>query len=214
MKKLLLFAVMCTCMGGCAVKHEMKKIEDIYCTLSFHFVEKAEEKEHILDAIKKHATPQGGEAQPYRVKQTGPDAFECTFRVKNLDVLDALHTDLKFKKDPKGKEGWMMIVQESEPRFAMRYDSAWLTGKIKVELTFRISPPGARLFYRDEEGKEHEITDRVSSEGVVKLYVKIRRDQDYFYAKTVSGQLERFIKVNIYTQEVSEITREEYEARK
>jgi hypothetical protein len=213
MKRFLLPALVFACMGGCAVKHEMEKIEDIYCTLSFHFVEKAEEKEHIFEVIKKHATPQGDEALPYKARQTGPDAFECTFRVKNLDVLDALHTDLKFKKDPKSKEGWVRIVQESEQRFAMRYDSAWLTGKIKVELTFRISPPGARLFYRDEEGAEHEITDKVSPEGAVKLYVKIRRNQDYFYAKIVSGQLKRFIKVNIYTQEVSEITREEYEAR-
>ena len=57
---------------------------------------------------------------------------------------------------------------------------------------------------------EIDITDKVDKKGNVKFATKITKNQEYILGRTSYKGAERFIQVNIFTGEVSEINQNQY----
>lgn len=72
--------------------------------------------------------------------------------------------------------------------------------------------PGSKLFYRFEGGSEIDATPQVDPNGEVALKLQIRKGQkeEYIFARTVLDEVSRHIKINIFSQSVTDIDKAEY----
>ena len=83
---------------------------------------------------------------------------------------------------------------------------------MKINVTFMIAP-GASLFYSPAPGAETSVpAESIDETGKVTLEASIARGQEFVYGRTVLGEIERCIKIDIYTGEVAEISKAAYEA--
>jgi hypothetical protein len=105
------------------------------------------------------------------------------------------------------------LFNANKATFDIEYSTIDLFATIEVIVRFRITP-GARLFIKPEGMPERDITEQVNPDGQVSVQTQVRRGQEFINARTVSGSIEKFIGINIYSQQTRDIDKEEYYGQK
>ena len=100
----------------------------------------------------------------------------------------------------------------SQPRYVleMRNISKSFPGvKALSNVTFNVKP-GSRLYFKHPGGVETDITAKVGKTGKVTLPTAIKEGQKFIYARAMKDRVNRFIRINIFTNEVQDIPQREY----
>jgi hypothetical protein len=208
---LLLPLVLAT--AGCPTKPAplVTEIRDTQCELEFANVHQKAERDRIRQVLLAYAKK--GTLQ--ELSPLDQPTFKVAFQIDRLHELDDLHTELVYPlNDPTRStaahgNGAERAFNNSQQKFTMRYDTIQLGGGLAVIVRFTVTP-GTRLFYIPASGKEEEISKLVTANGTVELPTTIGRGQDYIYARTVAGQVKRYIRINVYTQAVEELSASAY----
>ena len=137
-------------------------------------------------------------------------AVTLIFVLPDVTAVPKVAHDLRFKA---GADGTQTMVFEEEGRtVSSSFRTARITGSVKINVTFMIAP-GASLFYSPAPGAETSVpAESIDETGKVTLEASIARGQEFVYGRTVLGEIERCIKIDIYTGEVAEISKAAYEA--
>jgi hypothetical protein len=185
-------------------------IENIAVSFRFTNVDKPDERERVYRVAKSIAITDT--LDPKDVPAT-PD-FELRFVVPRLAALDDAHGRILFIPQAGGKAGDIsQIFNPREPKFSIRYDTINIGGGIEVIVRFKVTP-GAQLFYKPQGGALLDITSQVSDTGNVSFTTRLSRGQEYFYAKAISGPVTKWLKINVFSQQVQEITQSEFDGQK
>jgi hypothetical protein len=199
----VLWALLITALAvGCStIPHE---ISGISCEYSFTNIQRKEDQKRVDDAIRSIAV--GG-----TVNKSGPVSDPVyRFRVARFSQLQDIHGKLLFQNPSAGKESERgQVLNPRTPEFSMKFDSTDIAASIDVILKFTINQ-GSQLFYKDQGGSEKNITSMVDSRGRVTLPTKIKRGQEYIFARTVLDNVTRYIKIDVFSQQVTDITKAEY----
>ena len=174
--------------------------EKVNCRFKFRHADTEAMQDRIQRLISEYAKG--------KVEKSGFAAnAEYLFAVENVNAARELHRKLMFETATGGA-----TVQVFNAEINLEIDYAALNLEAILELTarFRVSP-GAQLFVRNLDRTEHDVTELVTGNGFVTVPVKLYKGQDYLYARTCSGKVEKFMKIDIYSQDVRYITKEEYE---
>jgi len=187
--------------AGCASFE--RPIERITCHVRLTDVKRKVDQQRVGLAIRSVAV------EP--VRKTGSAAnTEYHFAVRRLEDLDKIHPQILYKNPTAWRASRRrQTLNVRTPTFSVTYDSTDIEATIQVSVTFRVKP-GSRLFYRPQGGDEMDITSQVDSSGQVVLRTKITRGQKYILARTVQDEVSRYIKINVHTQQVTDIEQEDY----
>jgi hypothetical protein len=188
-------------MTGCATVQ--REVPDIACRYQFQDVDREEDQNRVDAAIRSVAIG--------AVSKTGPTtAPEYRFTVARLKDLDKIHPQILYKnskaQDPSELR---QTLNARGPKFAITYDSTDISASIEVIVSFNVKP-GSQLFYKDQGGSEIDVTPQVDSSGNVTLRTKIQKGQEYIFARTVLDAVTRFIRIDVYSQRVTDIDKKEY----
>ena len=150
-----------------------------------------------------------GEFAKGKIEKSGvPANTEYLFTVENMQAARELHQKLMFETSQNGSA----TVQVFNAEINLEIDYAALSLEATLELTarFKVSP-GAQLFLRNPDRTERDVTELVTGNGFVTVPVKLYKGQEFIYARTRSDRVEKFMKIDVYSQDVRHITRDEYE---
>jgi hypothetical protein len=181
----------------------------VFASGSLQFRGLSELKEH--DAVQTRITIVLKRYGAGNVQWPGGDTV--TFDHLGTNVIPQLLDDLKYRPDS-GVSGGKVLVHELV-EFGCRVEGAYRTGDIRAgietTLSFKVTQ-GARLFYVPAPGqKEEEVT--VGADGAVSFEIRIARGQDAIYARTELGEVKKYIRVDVYTGAVTDVTEDEYRAK-
>jgi hypothetical protein len=141
------------------------------------------------------------------------DPNTVTFSGLGTDVIPRLIEDLKYKPD-RGTAGGKVLMHELLAfgcRLEATYRTADIRAGIETTLSFKVTP-GAKLYYSPAPGQpEQEVA--VGSDGTVGFRIKIARGQDAIYARTQLGAVNRYIRVDVFSGEVTDATETEYRTK-
>ncbi len=206
----LLFAAF---LAGCASTPPRAKstLGAVKCHYSFAYIDRKEEQDRVLKLVTQYAVPGTVAVEPpssYAAKRS-PNGFDVSFQITNLANLNDLHEKLLFPEGASrgGKDSQAFNAHDPELFYA--YDSVTLGGQVDMVVNFQVTP-GARLLYKPQGQPERDITDRVAADGSVNLATNLHKDETYIYARTIAGNVERFIRINIFTRQVESISRDQY----
>jgi hypothetical protein len=199
-KVLIAVAVLILGVSGCKSVH--REIENISCRYSFLDMDREEDQLRIDDAIRSVALED--------VTKMGTDSSPTySFTVKKLASLDKIHPRILYKNPTAKPKNLCQTLNARNPNFTITYESTDISASIEVIVRFDIKP-GAQLFFKDEGGVEKDITSQVGPDGKVTLQTKINQGQEYIFARTVLDEVTRYIKINVYSQKVSDIDKSKY----
>lgn len=210
-KNLVLFAILIFTIGSCA--SSSKTLVNVKCVYTFQDVANELDQQKLENAI---VSVIGSD-----FKKTGSDSNPTyTFVAKNAAQIDEIHNNIKNLKSGKDKENIPSKIFNStanqgsafymeKPEYHVTYGSIGLQAKVEVIVNFKITP-GSKLWYKPQDQMEIDITDKVDKKGNVKFATKITKNQEYILGRTSYKGAERFIQVNIFTGEVSEINQNQY----
>jgi len=192
-------AVSLALISGCATLNQVPAAKQpIPCAYRFKDITRLEEQARINQLILEQAVPGS-------VEKKGTPAYpEYHFKVARFAVLDTLHPRL-LSLGLKGSQTLNLLA----PSVAMTFGSTDVKATMTVTVTFSVRP-GSKLFYRDVDGKEIDISGRVGPKGKVSLPTKIRKGQEFIYARAAKDAVTRYIRINIFTNEVKDIEKREY----
>jgi hypothetical protein len=145
------------------------------------------------------------------VQWSGTDTV--TFSELRTDLIPQLLVDLKYKPDTGSADGKVLMHElvDFSCHLEATYRTADIRAGIETTLSFQVTP-GARLYYVAAPGqREQQVA--VESSGTVSFRIKIARGQDAIYARTQLGAVNRYIRVDVYSGEVTEVTEAEYRAK-
>jgi hypothetical protein len=202
---LTIFAASCTT----APKHAV----NIACSYTFNNVKNESDQQKIENAI---ISVVGNE-----FTKTGTDINpKYKFVVQNAAQIDLIHDKIAEIKSGKekskvtstlfGNSDQSSAFYMEDPKFNVVYGSLGLEAKVEVIVKFKITP-GSKLWYKPENQLELDITDKVDKQGNVKFTTKIFKNQEFILGRTSYKGAERFIKINIFSGEVTEINKRDYE---
>jgi hypothetical protein len=197
---------------GCATEKKLPPsyVQDIAVSYQFTNVDKPDERERVYLIAKSVAKPDT--LVPKDIPTT-PN-FELKFVVHRLSSLDEAHSRILFVPATGSRSGEVaQTFNPRDPKFSIRYDTLNIGGGIEVIVRFRVTP-GAQLFYKPQGGALVDITHQVGETGNVAVATRINRGQEYFYAKAISGGVTKWMKINIFSQQVQEITQSEFEGQR
>ncbi len=133
-----------------------------------------------------------------------------TFTLADITLLPALAQDVRYRTAEDGTK--TLVFEEAGREFASSFRAAKISGAIKVSVTFSVAP-GATLYYSPKAGEEVELpADVIDDQGKVDMDVAIVRGQEFIYARTVLGEVERCVKIDIFTAAATDVTRAAYDA--
>jgi hypothetical protein len=201
-KTLITVAILILGVTGCIPVY--REIENINCRYFFKDINREEDQRRIDEAIHSVAIPK----EPVTKMGTGSSPT-YSFTVKKLASLDKIHPRILYKNPTAKPKDLCQTLNAHNPNFTITYESTDILASIEVIVTFDIKP-GAQLFYKDEGGVEKDITSQVGPDGKVTLQTKIKQGQEYIFARTVLDEVTRHIKINVYSQKVSDIDKNEY----
>lgn len=145
------------------------------------------------------------------VLKTGPNEHPVySFAVSDLKALDEMRPRILHLHAGTNQPVGPTVFRLASARFEAEYATLDIAASVEVIVRFRITP-GARLFFKPDGYVEKELTERVDRNGEVSFPAKIRLGQEYIYARVVSGGIEKFIKINVFTQVMSEIEKTAYQ---
>ncbi len=180
-------------------------VQNIRCQLSFSSVDRPADRKRIGELLARYAVP--GSLNPPAAAVPQSSDFVYTMSVPRLGVLDDIHAQLLM--DSSTSADARQVFNSREPAFKINFDAAAIAGEMQVILRLRTTP-GAKLFYKPQDAAEQDLTSKVQPTGLVEFRTNIHRGQDFIYARTVSGQVERFIRINVFSQQVEEIDPRQY----
>ena len=191
--------------AGCTSTPHLALMDNITCHYTFTGLESQGERDRVAAAIKKYAKD--------GVITSAPDPAavspEYVFTVDRLAELDQLHAELLFTDPAATPANLQQRLNSHGQTFSIHYDSANLGATIEMIVHFHVTP-GVKLFYKPQGEGEKDITDMVGDSGDVKLLTSIRRGEEFISARIKAGNIDKFIRINIYTQQVESIPSNAY----
>lgn len=192
--------------GGCqtTVFQSDTGIRSIPCCYRFKMLTRPEDQSRVETAIRSVAL--GGV-----VNKTGTVTFpEYRFRVERMEDLDKLHPRLIYNNpDMILKNQRRQALNVKSAGVEISFDSTDLSASASTTITFFVKP-GSRLYYKDLHGYEQDITARVDNHGKVNLQIPLKEGQKYVYARAVKDHVSRYIRINIFTNRVEDISKGSY----
>ncbi len=203
-RPLLILLGLAVLAGGCASFRADTGVPSIPCTYRFKMLTRPEDQSRVDQAIRSVAL--GGV-----VSKTGTVTFpEYRFRVARMADLDRLHPQLIFLNPGS------LIASRRQQALNVRgagvevmLDSTDVSAQATTTVSFTVKP-GSRLYYKDQNGNEQDITSQVGPNGKVAFPIQLREGQKYVYARAVKDRVNRYIRVNIFTNQLQDITQGEY----
>lgn len=175
----------------------------IPCTYRFKMLTRPEDQTRVETAI--HAVAVG------TVGKSGTVTFpEYRFRVARLADLDALHPKLLYSTAK------TMLTANREQTLNIKaagvdvtFDSTDVSASATTTITFNVKP-GSRLYFKHPGDIEADITAKVSKTGKVSFPTTIKEGQKFIYARAEKDHVTRYIRINIFTNEVQDISKRDY----
>jgi hypothetical protein len=175
----------------------------IPCTYRFKMLSRPTDQERVERAIRAVA------AGP--VAKSGTVAYpEYRFHVARLADLDRLHPELLFDNpDALLAANRRQALNLRAAGVDFTFDSTDVSASAAITVTFHVKP-GSRLYYKHPGGVESDITAKVDKQGKVTLPTSIKEGQKFIYARAVKDNVNRYIRINIFSNDVQDISRSEY----
>ncbi|MBL0702246.1 MAG: hypothetical protein JJV91_02060 [Desulfosarcina sp.] len=190
-------------MVGCTSVQQ--DVTDISCRYQFRDIDREEDQKRVEKAVRSVAK---GE-----VVKTGKNTDpKYQFTVAKLKDLGRIHPRILYKNPTAQKPSELrQTLNARNPRFDITYDSTDISASMDIIITFSVKP-SSQLFYKDQGGSEIDITSRVDRYGEIILKTKIKKGQEFIFARTVLDNVIRYIKINIYNQIVTDIDQTVYDS--
>jgi len=190
--------------SGCAVFG--KRANDtgsIPCHYRFKMLSRSEDQMRVEAAIQSVAVG--------TVTRAGTAAYpEYRFRVARLADLDTLHPKLMFVESASiWSRDRKQALNLKAAEVGAVFDSTDVSASAATTVTLSVKP-GSRLYYKMPGGTETEITSRVDRNGQVRFPVSLREGQKFVYVRAVKDNVTRYIRVNLFTNELRDLTKREY----
>ncbi|MCE5218598.1 hypothetical protein LLH03_16370 [bacterium] len=135
-----------------------------------------------------------------------------SFTLEDVSKFPALVEALRYRATPDG--GKQLVYEELGRQVSASFRTATLSGAVKMSITFMVTP-GAQLFVSPKAGEEQQVAqDKIAADGTVAMDVPIVRGQESVYARTVLGEVEKCIKIDLFTGAITEVTKANYQAQK
>ncbi len=197
----LLFATLA--LSGCATFSRSSGAAPIPCTYRFKMLSRPEDQARVEAAI--HTVAVG------TVSKSGTVSFpEYRFRVARLADLDALHPRLLYSNPGAPLAGSrQQALNLKAAGVDVTFDSTDVSASATTTLTFNVKP-GSRLYFKHPGGIEADITAKVDKAGKVTLPATIKEGQKYVYVRAMKDNVTRYIRINIFTNEVQDVTKRDY----
>ena len=191
-------------LSGCStLLNRPAGIGSIPCTYRFKMLSRPEDQARVEAAI--HTVAIGP------VVKAGTVSFpEYRFRVARLADLDKLHPRLLYSNpDTLLNASLKQTLNVRAAGVDMTFDSTDVSATATTLIAFNIKP-GSRLYYKNPGGVEQDITAKVDKQGKVVLPITVKEGQKHLYARAMKDNVNRFIRINIFTSQVQDITKREY----
>lgn len=198
---LCMAAVALTC--GCASVASRPATPAIPVTLRFKLLTRPDDQTRVENAVQAAATGP--------VTKTGTITYpEYRFHVARLSDLDAVLPDMMYAPTAS--------VFSSDRRQALNlrragvdlsFDSTDVSASATTTITFNVKP-GSRLYHKSPGGVETDITAKVDKNGKVTFPAAIKEGQKFIYARAVKDNVTRYIRINIFTNDVQDIPKRDY----
>ena len=190
-------------LSGCASLNKAPAVSSIPCTYRFKMLSRPEDQARVEAAI--HTVAVG------TVTKTGTVSFpEYRFRVSRLADLDTLHPRLLFSNPgtllPSARKQ-ALNLRAAGVEFT--FDSTDVSATALTTITFTVKP-GSRLYFKHPGGVETDITAKVGKNGQVRFPTTIKEGQKFVYARAMKDNVTRYIRINIFTNEVQDIAQRVY----
>jgi hypothetical protein len=190
-------------LSGCATFNNRTGVASIPCTYRFKTLSRPEDQARVEAAIHTVA------ASP--VVKGGTVTYpEYRFRVARMADLDKLHPKLLYSNPGTPFAGSLrQTLNIQSAGVDMTFNSTDVSGSMAATITFHVKP-GSRLYYKVPGGVEADITDKVDKAGKVSFPTAIKEGQKYIYARALKDRVTRYIRINLFTNEVKDISQREY----
>lgn len=199
----LLFCSAALALSGCASFNAGTGVTSIPCTYRFKTLSRPEDQSRVEAAIHTVAISP--------VVKAGTVTYpEYRFRVARMADLDKLHPKLLFSNPGTPLVSNLhQVLNIQSAGVDMTFDSTDVSGSMTATITFSVKP-GSRLYYKHPGGVETDITAKVGKTGKVTFPTAIAEGQKFIYARAMKDRVTRYIRINIFTNEVKDITQREY----
>ena len=191
-------------LSGCStLLNRPAGIGSIPCTYRFKMISRPEDQARVEAAIHKAAFG--------NVVKTGTVTFPVYhFRVARLADLDQINPRLLYSNpDTFFTDNLKQALNARAAGVDMTFDSTDVSASAKTTVTFNVKP-GSRLYYKDSGGVEMDITSKVDKKGKVVFPITIKEGQKYIFARAMKDNVTRFIRINIFDNQVEDITKRDY----
>ena len=197
----LLLAILA--LSGCATVSHRPATAPIPCVYRFKMLSRPEDQTRVEGAINTVAVG--------RITKSGTVTFpEYRFHVARLADLDALHPKLLFSNpDTLLTSSRKQALNLRAAGVDVTFDSTDVSATATTTITFNVKP-GSRLYYKHPGGLESDITAKVDKQGRVTFPTTIKEGQKHIHARAVKDNVTRFIRINIFTNEVQDINKRDY----
>ena len=204
MKSMLLFTLALTLLTGCAALRTHPPVTGLIpCTYRFKMLSRPEDQTRVEAAIRSVAVGS--------ITMSGTASYpEYRFRVAQLADLDTLHPQLLFTdSDGLFAKHRRQSLNLKAAGVEATFDSTDLTVQATTTLSFLVKP-GSRLYYKHPGGHETDITAKVNAKGQVTFPTTIHEGQKYIFARAVKDRVTRYIRINIFTNQIEDISDRDY----
>ncbi|MEI7899544.1 MAG: hypothetical protein WCK89_04785 [bacterium] len=190
-------------LSGCTTFSRRTSVTSIPCTYRFKSLSRPEDQARVEAAIHSVAVSP--------VVKAGTIAYpEYRFRVARMADLDTLHPKLIYSNPATPlASNLKQTLNVQSAGVDMTFDSTDVSGSMTATITFNIKP-GSRLYYKHPGGVETDITAKVGKTGKVSFPTPIKEGQKFIYARAMKDRVTRYIRINLFTNEVQDITQREY----
>ncbi len=194
----MLLSAGCASLGG-----SRNATVSIPCTYRFKMLTRPADQDRVDNAIRAVAVGP--------VTKSGTVSYpEYRFRVARLSDLDRLHPQLLFDNpDALLTANRRQVLNTRAAGVDVTFDSTDVSASATITVTFNVKP-GSRLYYKQPGGVETDITAKVDKRGKVTFPASIKEGQKFIYARAVKDNVTRYICINIFSNEVRDIRRNEY----
>ena len=194
-------AVALTC--GCASVASTPATPAIPVTLRFKLLTRPDDQTRVENAVRAIA------AGP--VTKTGTVTYpEYRFHVARFTDLDTILPDMMYApKDSMFSSDRRQALNLRRAGVDLAFDSTDVSASATTTITFNVKP-GSRLYHKNPGGVETDITAKVDKNGKVTFPAAIKEGQKYIYARAVKDNVTRYIRINIFTNDVQDIPKRDY----
>ncbi|MDD4102080.1 MAG: hypothetical protein PHU80_05540 [Kiritimatiellae bacterium] len=185
-------------LAGCSTIRGERPAGPVPCVYRFKMLSRLEDQARVESAIRSVAVG--------KVDKSGTPAYpEYRFNVAKMADLDKLHPALIYRHNKAWlKLGPQQVLNMRAAGVEAVFDSTDVSAAAKTVITFNVKP-GSRLYYKHPGGEETDITARVDKSGKASFTVAIKEGQKYVHARAVKDNVMRYIRVNIFTNEITDI---------